>query len=95
MSSKSYDGVTQAVWQCVKANSISQNKAVYDPPDGAQGTVTIPTPVGTVVLEFELDPTASTVTYTITSKPFLVPESALWSGIGDSIDGCIKSSGGA
>ena len=62
MSSKSYDGVTQAVWQCVKANSISQNKAVYDPPDGAQGTVTIPTPVGTVVLEFELDPTASTVT---------------------------------
>ncbi|HEX4462038.1 MAG TPA: hypothetical protein VIA18_28870 [Polyangia bacterium] len=94
MSSKSYDGVTQAVWECVKANSIAQNNAVYDPPDGDAGTVTIPTAVGTVVLDYALDPTASTVTYTIKSKPFLVPESAMWSGIGDSIDGCIKSSGG-
>ena len=94
MSSKSYDGVTQAVWECVKLNSIAKNAATYDPPDGTEGTVTIPTPVGTVVLEFALDPTASTVTYTIKSKPLLVPESSMWSGIGDSIDACIKSGGG-
>lgn len=94
MSSKSFGNVTQSVWECVKANSIAQNKAVYDPAGAMAGTVTIPTPVGTVVLEYAVDTGAETVSYTIKDKPFLVPEAALWSGIGDSINACIKSQGG-
>ena len=93
MSSKSFEGVTSSVWDCVKAKSIQENKAVYDPADGTAGTVTIPTPVGTLVLEFALDAAASTVTYTVKSKPFLVPESAMWNGIQDSIEGCINGGG--
>lgn len=90
MSTKSFNNVTQDVWDCVKAASISQHSTVYDPPDGNQGTATTNTVVGTVVMEFVFDPTAETVTYTIKSKPMLVPESALWNGIESSVEACIN-----
>ena len=93
MSSRSFANVTPSVWACVKAASIAKNNASYDPPDGDAGTVKVPTPVGTVVLDFTVDAATSTITYTIQSKPFLVPEEAMWSGIGASIESCIKSNG--
>jgi hypothetical protein len=93
MSSRSFGNVTQAVWECVKAASIKDHQAVYDPSDGDQGTVSTPTVVGTVVLTFVFDPATASVSYTIKDKPLLVPESAMWDGIQQSFDGCIKSCG--
>jgi hypothetical protein len=87
-ASKTYPGVTQAVWDCVKSASISQRGTVYDPSDGNQGTATTETVVGKLVMGFAFDPAASTITYTIQSKPFIVTEGEIWGGIQDSISAC-------
>jgi hypothetical protein len=88
MASKTYTGVTQAVWDCVKSSSISQRGTFYDPSDGNQGTATTETVVGKLVMGFSFDPAAATITYTIDSKPFIVTEGEIWSGIQDSITAC-------
>ena len=44
-------------------------------------------------LQFAFDPTGASVEYTIASKPFLVTEDEIWSGIQDSINAC--SGGGS
>lgn len=88
-SSKSFDNVTQAVWDCVKAATAKERGTTYQPPDSNQGTATTKVPaVGTLELGFDLDPGKATVTYTIISKPWIVTEDAIWNGIQDSINGC-------
>ena len=83
-----YNGVTAAVFACVKTLSASQHGTVYDPADGTTGTATTDTPVGTVVLSYDLDTTNNTITYCIVKKPFLAPESAIWNGIASTISAC-------
>jgi hypothetical protein len=85
---RSFAGVTQAVWECVKTTSYQQHATKYVPPDGNQGTATTSTIVGDVVLNFDYDPTKDTVTYTIVKKPFLVTDDKIWNGIQETIDGC-------
>jgi hypothetical protein len=87
-ASKTYTGVTQTVWDCVKSSSIAKRGTVYDPSDGTQGTATTETGVGKLVMGFSFDAGASTITYTINSKPFIVTEGEIWSGIQDSISAC-------
>jgi hypothetical protein len=89
MSSKSYDNITEAIFDCVKAASARAHNTVYDPPDADQGTATSPTPVGGhVVLTFNLDTTTNVLSYDIKSKPFLVTDSEIWDGISSTIKGC-------
>ncbi|MGB8509529.1 MAG: hypothetical protein WCD76_14175 [Pyrinomonadaceae bacterium] len=85
---RSFGGITQAVWECVKTTSYNQHGTNYAPPDANQGTATTSTPIGDVVLTFDYDPTKETVTYTIVKKPFLVSDNQIWSGIQDTADGC-------
>jgi hypothetical protein len=85
---RSFGGVTQAIWECVKTTSYQQHGTKYVPPDGNQGTATTSTLIGDVVLNFDYDPTKDTVTYTIVKKPFLVSEHQIWNGIQETIDGC-------
>jgi hypothetical protein len=87
-TTQTYGNVTQTVWDCVKSSSISQRGTVYDPSDGTEGTATTETPVGKLVMGFSFDAAASTITYTINSKPFLVTEGEIWSGIQKSITAC-------
>jgi hypothetical protein len=88
MSSKTWNGVTPAMFACVKAGSARDHGTKYQPPDGDKGTATTDvTAVGTIVLGFELDP-GGALTYTIQKKPMLVPESEIWSGIDSAIKGC-------
>lgn len=85
---RSFGGVTQAVWECVKTTSYQQHGTNYVPPDGNQGAATTNTPIGDVVLNFDYAPTKDTITYTIVKKPFLVSDDQIWNGIQETIDGC-------
>ncbi|MDF1698049.1 MAG: hypothetical protein P1U56_19535 [Saprospiraceae bacterium] len=85
---KVFHGITPEVWECVKKTSHVEHGTVYDPPNGDKGTATTKTIVGDVVLNFSLDPAASTVTYTIVKKPFLASQNQIWNGTQETIDGC-------
>jgi hypothetical protein len=88
---RSFGGVTPAIWECVKTTSFNEHGTVYAPPGAAKGTATTSTPVGDVVLSFDYDASKDTVNYTITKKPFIVSDNTIWDGIQETIDGCSNS----
>jgi hypothetical protein len=88
---QTFDGVTPAVFACVKQQSAQQHGTVYAPPDASTGTATTDTPVGTVVVSFDLDTATVAITYCIVKKPFLVTESEIWNGIQSTINACQQS----
>lgn len=85
---KSFDNVTSAIWECIKATSAKEHGTEYAPPNGNEGKATTSTAVGRIVLNFSLDPDQEMLTYTIEKKPFLVSENQIWSGIQDAIERC-------
>lgn len=86
--SKTYSGVTLAVWECMKADATGNHGTVFDPETGTKGTATTKQMGQTVVMAFDLDFEAETLTYTIVSKGPLVPERAIWNGVQKSVEGC-------
>jgi hypothetical protein len=69
--------------------SVAQYHTVFDPPPPAtEGTAVSKTPVGEVKMDFSYDESAQTVSYTLTHKPFVIPEGQLWDGIAKSIKEC-------
>jgi hypothetical protein len=88
---RTFNGVTAAVFACVKQQSAQEHGTVYAPPDGTSGTATTGTAVGKVVVSFELDTAAASITYCIVQKPLLAPESAVWNGIASTISACQQS----
>ncbi len=88
---KSFNGVTPAIWECVKTTSYKEHGTIYAPPGAASGTATTSTPVGEVALTYDYNVSASTVNYTIVKKPFIVGEGTIWDGIQDTINGCSNS----
>jgi hypothetical protein len=86
--SRSFGGITPAVWSCVKSTSFNEHGTVYNPADGNVGTSTTSTIVGEVLLSFNYDSVKDTVSYNILKKPFLVSDDQIWSGIQDTIDHC-------
>lgn len=87
-SSKTFNGVDENVFECVKASSAKEHGTVYEPNDGSSGTATTKTIVGTVKLDFSFNPEKKEITYTIKDKPFLAPENEIWSGISNAIHSC-------
>jgi hypothetical protein len=83
-----YNGITQEVFSCVKTKSEQEHGTKYDPPDANQGTATTSGSWGTIILGFNYDPSAQTLTYTLEKKPWLVPESTIWNGIRETIEEC-------
>lgn len=87
--SKTFSGVTPAVFACVKAASKKEHDTEYVSSDGNKGqAVTKVFLVGTVTLDFDLDPAASTIRYTIESKPGIVSANNIWEGTQETIDRC-------
>jgi hypothetical protein len=89
---RTYDNVTQKVFDCVKASSAREHGTVYEPANGLKGTATTKTIVGTVELSFELDLQTQTIKYCILKKPGLVPAKDVFNGIADSITKCQTTS---
>ena len=88
--SMTFDNVTQTIWTCVMTTSEQEQGTTYTGP--VSGTATTKTIVGTVVLSYNFNATASTVSYTIVDKPFIVPASQIWNGIQTTINGCQSGS---
>lgn len=88
--SKTFENVTPAIWECVKATSLKEHGTVYAPPSANQGTATTKSIVGDVILSFNFNPANNSVAYTITKKPGIVSENQIWSGIESTIKGCSK-----
>ena len=88
MSSKSYNNITAEIFACVRATSEKEHGTVYSPPDANKGTATTDTAVGKVIVSFDLNPATEVLSYSITSKPFIVPAGTIWNGIGNTINGC-------
>lgn len=87
--SKTFSGVTPAVFECVKGTSKKEHNTDYISADSNKGeAVTKVFLIGTVTLDFDLDPAASTIKYTIKSKPDIVSVSKIWDGTQDTIDRC-------
>jgi len=87
MSDQVYHQVTAAIFDCIKQMSNKQHGTVYDPPNANSGTATTTDP-GKIVLRFDFVPADMTLSYTLVEKPWWIPESAIWNGIGDTINGC-------
>ena len=85
-SAQVYHGVTAPIFDCVKTTSGVYG-TVYKPPDANEGTATTTEP-GKIVLAFDFAPADQTLTYTLLEKPWWIPESAIWDGIGDTINDC-------
>lgn len=89
--SKTFHGVTQAVFDCVKATSQKEHGTKYDPPNANQGIATTEGIGWTVTLSFNFDPTSQDLLYTIVYKTWIVPTSSIWDGLSDTINGCRKT----
>jgi hypothetical protein len=86
---RTFNGVTQAIFTCVKLKSLKEHGTVYDPANGNKGKATTNVPVvGTIVVSFDLDPNTEAITYCIISKPWIVSASQIFDGIGETINSC-------
>jgi len=86
---RTFHGVTESIFVCVKQKSLAEHGTVYDPPTGNVGKATTVVPVvGTIVVSFDFDPKAESITYCIISKPWIVSASQIFDGIGETINSC-------
>jgi hypothetical protein len=89
-TSRTFEGVTPEIWNFLKEDSKCKHDTVYDPPDGDSGTATTDTIIGKLELTYNFNREQNKVTFTIESKPVLVPAGRIWDGIQDAIN---KSAG--
>ena len=87
-TTKTFSGVSAAIFDCMRARAIAQYGTVYSPAEGLEGTATTVQMGQKVVMAFSLDAAAETLTYSIVEKGFLVPERSIWSGIEAHIAAC-------
>lgn len=86
--SKTFDGVSPEVWEKVKAIARDRFGTVFVPEASTCGTATTTTPIGPVVLDYEHDPDARQITYTLRKKPMLVLSGQIWNGLAETIEEC-------
>jgi hypothetical protein len=85
---KVFQGVTPAIFECVKAKSEQQHGTKYVPRDADKGTATTKTTMYNVELAFEFNPTSGDLTYTLVKKSFIVPIGEVWKGIEKTLNSC-------
>jgi hypothetical protein len=85
---RTFERVTPEVWARIRKLGTDRYGTVYEPPEGDQGRATTRTPIGDVVLAYDVDAARGTVTYTLERKPFLISASQIWSGLEAAIDRC-------
>jgi hypothetical protein len=88
LSVRTFFGVTLEILGRMQELGRASYGIVYDPPEGPSGTATGKTPLGECVIEFVHDGTREELTLTLISKPWLLPESLLWSGFEQTLERC-------
>jgi hypothetical protein len=87
-TTRTFSGVTSEVVSRMKELARANYSIVFDPPDGPTSIATSQTPLGECVIEFVHDPAKAELTLTLVKKPWLLPESMLWSGFTETLDRC-------
>jgi hypothetical protein len=87
-NSRIFSGVTVEALSRIKELGRTEYSVIFDPPKGSRSTATSQTPFGECVVEFEYDITRAELTLTIVKKPWLVPESLLWSRFRETLERC-------
>ena len=87
---KTFDNITEAIFQCLKQTSAKKLGTVYLPPDACQGIATTQTIVGEIVVRFDLDQPSNRLTYEIQKKPVMVSAKQIWENIEAAISACGK-----
>lgn len=85
---RTFSGVSEGVWSCVKSKSREEHGTAYEPPGARHGRATTRKSVGDFVLDFSFDPNAKKITYGIVDKPWFVVTSLIWDGIEEAIARC-------
>lgn len=83
---RTYNNITEPIWSCIKNTSIKENGTKYSGEN--QGTATTKSPVGLVILGYDFNASAGTLTYTIQQKPKIVTAGQIWNGVQDAITDC-------
>ena len=96
--SRTFSDMNQALFDATKKASQQAHKTTYDPPSGSKGTATTHIPLlGDVVVSFDFNPDASSITYTIVTLPKSGIPSAnqVFDGIDSTIRACrhVQASG--
>jgi hypothetical protein len=89
--SRTFPDVNQALFDATKKASQQAHNTAYDPPSGNKGTATTPIPLlGNVVVAFDFNPGANSLTYTIVTLPKggLPSASQVFDGIDATIGAC-------
>ena len=87
-NSRIFSDVTAEALARIKGVGRTQYSVVFDPPEGRHSIATSQTPFGKCVVEFEYDITRAELTVKIVEKPWLVPESLLWTVFGETLERC-------
>lgn len=90
-NSKTFYGITQAVFNCVQATSTKQHGTVYTPPNSNTGTSKTKGTGWEVDMDFNFNPATGALAYKITHATWIVPTDKVWDGISDTIDACQQS----
>jgi hypothetical protein len=91
-NSRTFSGVTVEALRRIKELGHSEYGVVFDPPDGPRSNATSQTPLGECVIVFVHDSARASLTLTIVKKPWLLPESMLWSGFLETLERCREPS---
>jgi hypothetical protein len=88
--SRSYTGITQKAFDCIKATGERHDPpAHYNPPNGPKGTVTIKIfIIGEIDLTFAYDSSKEIPEYTIVKKPGVVSVDQIWDGFDETVKSC-------
>jgi hypothetical protein len=87
-NSRIFSGVTVEALSHVKELGRTEYGVIFDPAEGSRSTATSQTPFGECVVELEYDIARAELTLTIVKKPWLLPESLLWSGFWETLERC-------
>jgi hypothetical protein len=87
-NSRTFSDVTVEALSRIKVLGRTQYAVVFEPPDGPRSSAISQTPFGECVIEFEYDGARAELTLTIVKKPWLVPESLLWSAFLETLERC-------
>jgi hypothetical protein len=88
LDDRSFEGVTPATWERMKATGRDEHGTVFEETAENQGRATTRTPVGAVVLEYRFEPAAQRITYKIVKRPMLATSGLIWGGIRSMIERC-------
>jgi hypothetical protein len=91
VESRTFEGVSADTWERMQDTGRSEHGTVFEPTQDNCGMATTRTPVGTIVLGFEFDPSAERITYTIVRKPFMAASSLIWGGIAATLERCRRA----